>query len=387
MDQIRTLTVLGSTGSVGTQALQAARNLGITVRALAAGRNVELMERQARAVNPELVVMRDRLAARNLRIRLSDTKTRVAYGHEASCEAVLMSDATVCAVSGIAALPGVLFAAQSGRRVALANKESLVCAGSLIYAAAKESGATIIPVDSEHSAIFQCLVGNVDRGEIVKLILTASGGPFFGKTKAELEKVTAAEALHHPNWAMGPKISVDSATMMNKGLEIIEAMRLYNLPRSKIGVVIHPESIIHSLVEYCDGALIAQLSQPDMRLPIQYALTYPSRLPSQILPLDLASCGLLSFSQPDEENFPCLAIASRVSEEGELHCTAMNAANEAAVEAFLSYRLGFNEIPEIIEEVLSKIEYPGSDPGLDAVLDTDTASRRLTERIIKQRGK
>jgi 1-deoxy-D-xylulose-5-phosphate reductoisomerase len=298
-----------------------------------------------------------------------------------------MSDAAVCAVSGIAALPGVLFAAQSGRRVALANKEAMVCAGSLIKAAAKESGAMIIPVDSEHSAIFQCLEGNIDRGEIVKLILTASGGPFFGKTKAELEKVTAAEALCHPNWKMGPKISVDSATMMNKGLEIIEAMRLYDLPRSKISVVIHPESVIHSLVEYCDGALLAMLSQPDMRLPIQYALTYPARRPTQILPLDLASCGLLSFSRPDEVNFPCLAIASRVSEEGELHCTAMNAANEAAVGAFLSYRIGFNDIPEIIDAVLNKIEYPGGDPGLEAVLETDNAARMLAERIIRQRGR
>ena len=387
MVQIKTLTILGSTGSIGTQALEVARNLGLTVRALTARRNIELMEKQAREFEPELVVMSERREAKNLRVRLSDTKTRVAWGPEAEQEAAGMSDAVICAVSGVAALPGVLAAAQSGKRIALTNKEALVCAGSLIKAAAQESGAEIIPVDSEHSAIFQCLQGNIDRGEVTKLILTASGGPFFGRTREELEGITAKEALQHPNWRMGPKITVDSATMMNKGLEIIEAMRLYDLPRKKIGVVIHPESVVHSLVEYCDGALIAQLGQPDMRLPIQYALTYPNRQPSLALPLDLASCGLLSFSQPDEENFPCLAIASQASEQGEMVCTAMNAANEAAVAAFLSYRFGFNEIPVVIRTVLEKMEYADGAEGLPAVMEADARARALAEETIRQRGK
>ncbi len=382
-----TLTVLGSTGSIGTQTLEVAQNLGLEVRALTANRNIELMEKQARALKPELVVMKDRLAAKNLKIRLSDTKTRVACGEAAEQEAILMAEAVVCAVSGAAAISSVLFTAQSGKRTALANKEALVCAGSIIKAAANLSGATIIPVDSEHSAIFQCLEGNIDKREVSKLILTASGGPFFGKKAEELENITPKEALEHPNWRMGPKLTVDSATMMNKGLEIIEAMRLYDLPRNKIDVVIHPESVVHSLVEFCDGALLAQLAQPDMRLPIQYALTYPRRLPSPALPLDLASCGLLSFSQPDQDNFPCLAIASRVSEQGELACTAMSAANEAAVSAFLGYQLGFNAIPQVIDTVLEKIEYPGGEPGLSAVLETDARARAIAAKIIRQRGK
>ncbi|MBR2521171.1 MAG: 1-deoxy-D-xylulose-5-phosphate reductoisomerase [Oscillospiraceae bacterium] len=381
------IAVLGSTGSIGRQTLEVAGELGLRVGALTAGRNVELMERQARKYLPKLVVMSDRLAARNLKIRLQDTPVEVAFGEQAERDASSAAPVTVCAVSGMAALPGVMAAAAAGGRVALANKESLVCAGSLIKETAARSGAEIIPVDSEHSAIFQCLQGNADRAEVARLILTASGGPFFGMTPAQLEKVTVKEALAHPNWSMGPKITIDSATMMNKGLEVIEAMRLYDMPLEKIDVVIHRESIIHSLVEYVDGALIAQLGAPDMRLPIQYALTYPKRLPSPAHILDLASCGLLSFSRPDMEGFPCLKTAMETSVRGEAACTVMNAANEEAVSAFIREYIGFTDIHAVTAEVLERTDCPTECGGLDEIMEYDSIARELAKKLILQRGK
>ena len=385
MKEIKTISVLGSTGSIGRQTLDVALALGVKVNALTAGTNVELMEEQARQFKPSIVAMANEEAAAALKARLKDTDIKVTSSKDAHMEAAQMSDAAVCAVSGVAALEGVLWAAQSGCRLALANKEALVCAGSLIKNTASRHGAEIIPVDSEHSAIFQCLQGNTSKGEIRKLILTASGGPFWGKTFAELENVTAAQALKHPNWAMGQKITIDSATMMNKGLEIIEAMRLYDLPREKIGVLIHRQSIVHSLVEYCDGALLAQLGQPDMRLPIQYALTYPHRGPMTGTPLDLSECADLSFAKPDEENFPCLAIAGETASRGEIACTAMNAANEVAVDAFIKGKIGFNDISRAVRAVTDSFGSFAGEIRLEDVLEADRNARELAEKFIEKR--
>ncbi len=385
MREIKTISVLGSTGSIGRQTLEVAQSIGLRVNALTAGSSIELMEVQARQFKPMIVAMADEAAARTLAARLKDTDIKVSASKDAHMEAAKMSDAAVCAVSGVAALEGVLWAAESGCRLALANKEALVCAGSLIRNTANRCGAEIIPVDSEHSAIFQCLQGNTSKGEIRKLILTASGGPFWGKTFAELENVTAVQALKHPNWAMGQKITIDSATMMNKGLEIIEAMRLYDLPREKIGVLIHRQSIVHSLVEYCDGALLAQLGQPDMRLPIQYALTYPHRGPMTGTPLDLSECADLSFTKPDEKNFPCLAIAGKTASRGEIACTAMNAANEVAVDAFIKGRIGFNDISRTVEAVTESFGSVNAQVSLEQVIEADRNARELAEKFIEKR--
>ena len=370
------ISLLGSTGSIGRQSLEVIEALGHEVTALTANRNVELLEAQCRKFRPPLAVCMEEEAAKTLRIKLSDTDIRVASGMEGLLEAATLDDTDVVltAVMGRVGLRPTLEALKLGRRVALANKETLVCAGELVMETARRYGGEIVPVDSEHSAIFQSLQGCKDRGEVKRLILTASGGPFFGKKRSELEAVTVKDALKHPNWSMGAKITVDSATMMNKGLEVIEAMRLYAMPLEKISVVIHRESIIHSLVEYCDNAILAQLGTADMRLPIQYALTWPDRVPGPATPLDLLTCPSLTFAPPDEENFPCLALAKRAAKEGGTATAILNGANEAAVADFLAGKIGFMDIPRKVERAMEKVRAL-PDPALDDILAADQAAR------------
>ena len=374
----RHISILGSTGSIGRQSLDVIAACGMTVAALTAHRDVARMEEQARRFRPELVAMMDPAAAGELRLKLADTPIRVLSGIEGlmAAAAIPSADTVITAVVGVVGLRPTLAAIEGGKRIALANKETLVCAGELVMAQTRRHGAEIIPVDSEHSALFQSLQGCTDRGEVKRLILTASGGPFFGKTKAELERVTLPDALKHPNWSMGAKITVDSATMMNKGLEFIEAMRLYELPPEKISVVVHRESIVHSLVEYCDNAMIAQLGAPDMRLPIQYALTYPNRTSGVAESLDLLKCGSLTFAPPDEENFPCLALAKEAARTGGTATAVLNGANEEAVGLFLKGKLGFMDIPRLVERALATVPVT-QNPTLEDVLEADRAGRSL----------
>lgn len=373
----KSISLLGSTGSIGRQTIEVCEALDISVVALTANRNVELLEEQCRRYRPQLAVCMDEEAADTLRIKLADTDIRVMSGMKGLLEVAAMeeADTVLTAVMGMVGLRPTLAALEQGKRVALANKETMVCAGELVTDTARRFGGEIIPVDSEHSALFQCLQGNRDRGEVKRLILTASGGPFFGRTEEELEKVTIADALKHPNWSMGAKITVDSATMMNKGLEIIEAMRLYDMPLEKISVVIHRESIIHSLVEYCDNAILAQLGSPDMRLPIQYALTYPVRIPGPAEPLDLLRCPNLTFAPPDEENFPCLALAKEAACVGGTATAILNGANEMAVADFLAGKIGFMDIPRRVEKALDTVAVV-KNPTLEDILSADAAARQ-----------
>ena len=373
----KTISILGSTGSIGRQSLEVIAALGLSVGALTAHSSVDLMEQQARQFKPRLVAMTDPAAAAELKQRLADTDIRVCSGVEGVIEAATLpeADTVITAVVGVAGLVPTLAAIDEGKRIALANKETLVCAGELVMQRAREKGAEIIPVDSEHSALFQSLEGN-DRKEVKRLILTASGGPFFGKTRAELEGVTRAQALKHPNWAMGAKITIDSATLMNKGLEFIEAMRLYDVPPEQISVVVHRESIIHSLVEYCDGSVLAQLGAPDMRLPIQYALTWPARVPGPANALDLLTCGPLHFAPPDLETFPCLALAIQAAKTGGTAPAAMNGANEVAVARFLKDEIGFYDIPRLVGDALAQVPVVPA-PGLDDILAADAAGREI----------
>ena len=317
----RSIALLGSTGSIGRQTLEVARELGLSVAALTANKSVDLIEQQAREFCPRLAVLYDEDAANELRARLSDTNTQVLSGMEGLLAAATADDAdtVVTAVMGMIGLQPTLAAIEKKKRIALANKETLVCAGELVVDAAEKYGAEIVPVDSEHSAIFQCLQGCRDRGEIKRLILTCSGGPFYGLSLQELATKTKADALKHPNWTMGAKITIDSATLMNKGLEIIEAMRLYRLPLRQVDAVIHRQSIVHSLVEFHDGAMLAQLGTPDMKLPIRYAMTYPNRAVSPAEPLDLLKCPPLTFAEPDEEVFRCLKIAKQCAAIGNVY--------------------------------------------------------------------
>ena len=380
----RSIALLGSTGSIGRQTLEVARELGLSVAALTANASVDLIERQAREFSPRLAVLYDANAADELRRRLSDTDTQVMSGMEGLLAAATLdeADTVVTAVVGMIGLQPTLAAIEKKKRIALANKETLVCAGELVMDAAERCGAEIVPVDSEHSAIFQCLQGCRDRGEIKRLILTCSGGPFYGLAYDELAHKTRADALKHPNWTMGAKITVDSATLMNKGLEIIEAMRLYRLPLAQVNAVIHRQSIVHSLVEFRDGALLAQLGTPDMKLPIRYALTYPYRAASPAEPLDLLTCPPLTFAQPDEETFRCLRIAKRCAEAGGTACAVMNAANEVAVGAFLADAVGFNDIPALVETALSEVAQV-SNPALADILEADRRARACVRESIK----
>ncbi len=372
----KTIALLGSTGSIGRQTLEVARELGLTVAALTAHTNIDLLEQQARQFRPRLAAVYDPDAARVLRERLSDTDIEVLAGEEGLLAAATAeeADTLVTAVMGSVGLAPTLAAIRQGKRIALANKETLVCAGELVMAAAAEYGAEIIPVDSEHSAVFQCLQGCRDRGEIRRILLTCSGGPFYGKTHDELEHMTAADALHHPNWRMGAKITVDSATLMNKGLEVIEAMRLYALPVEQVQPVIHRQSIVHSLVEFRDGAVLAQLGTPDMKLPIRYAMTYPYRAASPDAPLDLLQCGSLTFAAPDEDAFPCLHLARQCGKTGGTSCAILNGANEAAVALFLRGEIGFNDIHRCVERALSRVAVKYQ-PSLADILEADRAAR------------
>ena len=379
----RTIALLGSTGSIGRQTLEVARELNLKVAALTANSSVELMERQAREFSPRLVVLYDEAAAKELRLRLSDTNIEVMSGMEGllSAAGVEEADTVVTAVVGMIGLKPTLAAIEKKRRIALANKETLVCAGELVMDAAVRCGAEIVPVDSEHSAIFQCVQGCHDRSEIKRLILTCSGGPFYGLSVEELAGKTRTDALKHPNWTMGAKITIDSATLMNKGLEIIEAMRLYRLPLEQVSAVIHRQSIVHSLVEFRDGALLAQMGTPDMKLPIRYAMTYPYRAQSPAEPLDLLSCPPLTFAEPDDKAFRCLRIAKECAKTGGTSCTIMNGANEVAVLAFLEERIGFNDIPALVETALSEVGQV-SNPQLSDILEADKLARESVRAHI-----
>lgn len=352
----RRISLLGSTGSIGTQTLEVARACGFSVVALTANTHVDLLEQQARLFQPVLVAAAAPAAAAVLRERLKDTGIRV-LGPEGILEAAALpeADTVVTALVGIAGLRPTLAAIDAGKRVALANKETLVCAGPLVMARAKEKGAEILPVDSEHSAIFQCLQGS-GRKEVKRILLTASGGPFFGWTAQQLREVTPARALKHPNWSMGAKVTIDSATLMNKGLELLEAMSLFDVPPEKIEILVHRESILHSAVEYCDQSVIAQLGSPDMRLPIQYALSWPERVEGPAKPLDLFACqGGLTFAKPDLETFRCLALAIGAAKEGGTAPAILNGANEVAVARFLSGELGFLQIAEAVAYALERV--------------------------------
>lgn len=381
MEEKRCISLLGSTGSIGRQALEVIAAENMAVAALTANRDVDRLEEQCRRFRPALAVMMDPAAASELRVRLADTPIRVAAGMDGLLEAAVLpqADTVLTAVVGIVGLRPTLSAVEAGKRIALANKETLVCGGELVMDGAARSGAEIVPVDSEHSALFQCLQGCRDRGEVRRLILTASGGPFWGWRAEQLAHVTVEQALAHPNWSMGAKISVDSATMMNKGLEFIEAMRLYRMPPEKISIVIHRESIIHSLVEYSDHAILAQLGAPDMRLPIQYALTWPRRSEGVAKPLDLLTCPPLTFHAPDCEAFPCLRLALEAARTGGTATAVLNGANEAAVGQFLAGKLSFAGIAQKVEEALAAIPAIQS-PGLEEILTADEAARALVNR-------
>ncbi len=375
----RTLSILGSSGSIGQQTLKVAQACGHRVAAITVNRSVELAEAQARQFQPRLAA-----AADELRVRLADTTVKVLSGEEGILEAAALAEAdtVVTAIVGVAGLRPTLAAIDRGKRIALANKETLVCAGELVMAQAEQTGAEIVPVDSEHSAIFQCLQGCADRGEVRRLILTASGGPFFGKSREELAQVTRAQTLRHPNWAMGEKITIDSATLMNKGLEFIEAMRLYSMPPEKIQIAIHRESIVHSLVEFEDGAILAQLGSADMCLPIQYALTWPERTPGPAKPLDLLSCPPLTFQKPDPETFRCLGLALECAERGGTSTAILNGANEAAVALFLEEKITFLDISRLVEAALERVPVVKS-PSLDDIFQADCAAREAVYHCVR----
>lgn len=370
------ISILGSTGSIGRQSLDVIAACGMEAAALTANSNAVRMEEQVRQFKPELAVMMDERAAADLRVRLADTPVRVAAGMEGLLEAAELpsADTVLTAVVGMIGLRPTMAAIREGKRIALANKETLVCAGQLVMEEARDFGAEILPVDSEHSALFQSLQGCRDRGEVQRLILTCSGGPFFGKTRTELQGMTRKDALQHPNWSMGAKITIDSATLMNKGLEFIEAMHLYQMPPEKISIVIHRESIIHSLVEYCDRGMIAQLGAPDMRLPIQYALTWPRRTGGPAEPLDLCACGPLTFAQPDLDTFRCLDLALKAARTGGTAGAILNGANEAAVALFLEDRIGFLEIADRVALALDRVPVI-PEPSMTQILEADQAAR------------
>ena len=373
---VKCVSILGSTGSIGRQTLDIIDNLQLPVCALTAGSNVERMAEQCRKYRPKLAVMATAEAADALRAELSDVPLEIAFGEEGLIRAATMSEAdcVITAIMGMVGLKPTLAAIRQRKRIGLANKETLVCAGELVMAEADKYGAEIIPVDSEHSAIYQCLMGMHDAREIKRIILTCSGGPFFGKSPEELGVITKADALRHPNWKMGEKITIDCATLMNKGLEVIEAMRLYRLPLEQVDVVIHRQSIIHSMVEFTDGAVMAQMGTPDMRLPIQLAMTYPERLPCPVAPLDLLTCGDLSFYAPDMEAFPCLALARECAKKGGTACPVMNGANEEAVAMFLRNEIGFYDIYDLVSKAVDTVPFI-REPDLAQILEADRLAR------------
>lgn len=374
---VKCVSILGSTGSIGRQSLDIIDNLHIPVCALTAGSNVERMAEQCRKYRPRLAVMATEDAAKALQAELADPAICVEWGEEGLLHAAAMeeADCVITAVVGMVGLKPTLAAIRAGKRIGLANKETLVCAGELVMAEAKKYGTEIIPVDSEHSAIFQCLMGSNRKSEIKRIILTCSGGPFFGKKQEELGRITKADALRHPNWKMGAKITIDCATLMNKGLEVIEAMRLYDLPLNQVDVVIHRQSIIHSMVEFTDGAVMAQMGTPDMRLPIQLAMTYPERTVCPVEPLDLLTCGDLSFKAPDMQAFPCLQLARDCAEAGGTACPVMNGANEEAVAMFLRDEIGFYDIYDLVSRAVDAVPFI-KEPTLEEILQSDHLARQ-----------
>ena len=379
---VKCVSILGSTGSIGRQSLDIVKHLGIRVAALTAGSSVERMAQQCREFRPALAVMGSREAAEALRAAISDLPVEIAWGEDGLLRAATMEDAdcVITAVVGMVGLKPTLAAIECGKRIGLANKETLVCAGELVMEQAERRGVEIVPVDSEHSAIFQCLMGSHSRSEIRRIILTCSGGPFFGMSREQLRSVTKADALKHPNWKMGEKITIDCATLMNKGLEVIEAMRLYRLPLEQVDVVIHRQSIVHSLVEFKDGAVMAQMGVPDMRLPIQLAMTYPQRRDCVVDPLDLTKCGALTFSEPDMESFPCLALARSCAKAGGTACPAMNGANEEAVALFLQGKIGFYDIYERVSAAVDAVPFIAN-PTLEQILDADRLAREAVRNF------
>ena len=373
----KSISILGSTGSIGVQTLDVARNLGIKVAGLAANTSIDTLESQAREFLPEVVAVGDETLAKVLGQRLSDLRIEVVGGMEgfkrvASIESV---DTVVTSIVGIAGLIPTMEAIKNKKNIALANKETLVTAGEIVMSEAVKMGVNILPVDSEHSAIFQSLMGN-NIEDISRIILTASGGPFRGKTPEDLEKVTLAQALKHPNWSMGSKITIDSATLMNKGLEVIEAKWLFGMDTGMIKVIVHPQSIIHSMVEYVDGSVIAQLGSPDMRLPIQFALTYPDRKPNNFSKLDLLKSGELTFEEPDMKTFPCLSLAFEELKQGGTMPAVMNAANEEAVGLFLKEKIKFVDIPKVIETVMTQHNIV-KNPTIDDIMEVDLWARQI----------
>lgn len=373
---MKNISILGSTGSIGTQSLDVCRMHGYNVKCLTANSSVDIIENQVREFKPELVCMMNEEAAKDLRSRIADTSVKVVSGMDGLIECAVYdgADTVLNSVVGMIGLQPTLEAIKAKKTIALANKETLVAGGHLVTNLAKENGVSILPVDSEHSAIFQAMQGSPRKEAIKKIILTASGGPFFGKKLSELENVTAADALKHPNWNMGAKITIDSATMMNKGLEFIEAKWLFDMPNEDIEIVIHRESVVHSAIVYQDNSMIAQLGVPDMRIPIQYALTYPEREPSPVEPLSLAEYGKLTFFEPDYETFKCINVCKKAIEMGGLHPAAANGANEESVKLFLKGEIKFTDIAYLNEEAMLKAPDKKAFT-LEDVLETDRAAR------------
>ena len=380
----RNLSILGSTGSIGMQTLDVVRGLDLRVCALAANSNVELLENQIREFKPQLAAVFDIAAAKKLKLAVADTPVKVVQGMDGLCEAAMMScaDLILNSVVGMVGLQPTLAAIESKKDVALANKETLVAGGALVMNAAKDNNVKIIPVDSEHSAIFQCLQGCPDKKALKRLILTASGGPFFGKSIDELRSVTPQQALKHPNWNMGAKVTIDSASLMDKGFEIIEAKWLFGVLPEQIQVVVHPQSIIHSMVQFVDGSIKAQLGMPDMKLPIQYAFTYPERIKSNFPRFDFDACSQFTFEKPDLERFRNLAFAYYVMDKGGNMPCILNAANEIVVAEFLKDKIGFLQMSDIIEDVLAKSEFIAK-PTYEDYVKTDAIVRLLTKEMIR----
>ena len=379
---MKSMVILGSTGSIGTQALDVARLRNFTVKALTSNSNIDLLEKQIREFKPEIAAVADESRAAELRIKVADTDTKVLGGEEGICAAAqLDTDKVLNSIVGIAGLKPTLAAIEAGNDIALANKETLVAGGELVTTRAKEKGVAILPVDSEHSAIFQSLQGSPGKQSVKRLILTASGGPFFGRTCDDLKDVTVEQALKHPNWSMGAKITIDSATLMNKGLELIEAAWLFGLPEDKIQIVVQRESIIHSAVQFADHSIIAQLGVPDMRIPIQYALTWPERLPSPVPELDFTALTKLSIATADDETFRCLKACKKAIRKGGLAPCAANGANEAAVAHFLRDEIGFLDIGRLVEGIVDSDSF-GGDYTLADVHECDRMARAYVEAHI-----
>ena len=379
---MKSINLLGSTGSIGVQTLDVARQHGYKIESLTAYSNVDIIENQVREFRPEYVALVDEKAAADLKVRVADLPVKVLSGLEgvSFCAAEGKGNITLNSVVGMAGLRPTIDAINAGKTIALANKETLVAGGKLVTDAAKKNNVDILPVDSEHSAIFQCLLGSPRNSALKRIILTASGGPFFGKTRAELEKVTLQDALKHPSWSMGQKITIDSATMFNKGLELIEAVWLFDIDPQKIDIVVHRESIVHSLIEYEDNSVIAQLGHPDMRLPIQFAITYPDRFPSPERQLDLWEVGNLSFYKPDYETFPCMDICRDAITKGGLYPAAVNCANEEANLLFRQGKISFLQIPELISKASEYVDKK-SEYTLDDVYSTDSLMREKVREL------